>query len=90
MANLQIKKMDDDLYKELKALAASENRSVSQQVLHYIRFFISREKMLSHVKSPAETLLSLSGSWLDSRDAESIVAEIRSARKNSSDFKNGF
>lgn len=90
MANLQIKKMDDDLYKELKVLAAAENRSVSQQVLHYIRFFISREKMLSSVKSPAETLLSLSGSWLDSRDAESIVAEIRSARKNSSDFKNGF
>ena len=90
MANLQIKKMDDDLYKELKVLAAAENRSVSQQVIHYIRFFISREKMLSPVKSPAETLLSLSGSWLDSKDAESIVAEIRSARKNSSDFKNGF
>jgi len=90
MANLQIKKMDDDLYKELKMLAASENRSVSQQVLHYIRFFISRKKMLSSVKSPAQTLLSLSGSWLDSRDAESIVTEIRCARKNSSDFKNGF
>ncbi len=90
MANLQIKKIDDDLYEELKMLAASENRSVSQQVLHYIKFFISRKKIISPVKSPAETLISLSGSWMDSRDADTIIADIRSNRKNSSEFRNGF
>ena len=35
MANLQIKGMDDALYASLKDLAASENRSISQQVLQF-------------------------------------------------------
>ncbi len=33
MANLQIKGIDDELYNEIKKLAASEKRSISQQVL---------------------------------------------------------
>jgi hypothetical protein len=33
MANLQIKGMDGQLYEEVRKLAASEQRSVSQQVL---------------------------------------------------------
>ena len=90
MANLQIKGMDDDLYKELKALAAMENRSVSQQVLYFLKFFLSRKKMLNSTKSPGEVLLALSGSWQDSKESEEIVANIRSARKNSKKLKKGF
>ena len=49
MANLQIKGMDDDLYAQLKALAASENRSVSQQVLlwNYILVLTNRKRLLA-------------------------------------------
>ncbi len=32
MANLQIKGMNDNLYKQIKELAGLENRSVSQQI----------------------------------------------------------
>ncbi|MBW2366808.1 MAG: hypothetical protein JRH15_02870 [Deltaproteobacteria bacterium] len=90
MANLQIKGVDDDLYKELKALAARENRSVSQQVLYFLKFFISRKKTLQSTKSAGEVLLELSGSWQDARESEDIIADIRAARKNSKKLKKGF
>jgi hypothetical protein len=90
VANLQIKGIDDDLYKELKALAASESRSVSQQVLYYLKFIINKSKLLQSTKSPGEILLSLAGSWQDSKDAEEIIAEIRAARKNTKKFEEGF
>ena len=41
MANLQIKGMDDDLYARLKSLAASENRSISQQVIFLFKLYMS-------------------------------------------------
>ena len=44
MANLQIKGIKDDLYAQIKNLAASENRSVSQQVLFLIKEHISKKK----------------------------------------------
>ena len=37
MANLQIKGIDDELYRDIKKLAAAENRSVSQQILFWLR-----------------------------------------------------
>jgi hypothetical protein len=39
MANLQIKGIDDDLYAQIKSLAVSENRSVSQQILFLVIVF---------------------------------------------------
>lgn len=90
MANLQIKGIDDRLYEEIKALAAMENRSVSQQVLFLLRLMISRKNPLGVAKSPGEMLLELSGSWQDPKNPEDIVSEIRSARKNSEKLKKGF
>ena len=90
MANLQIKGIDDDLYKELKALAALENRSISQQALYLIKFLVSRKKRLQSVKSPGEVLLELSGSWQDSREPKDIATAIRSDRKNSKKLDKGF
>jgi len=40
MANLQIKNMDDDFYKKIKALADAENRSVSQQVIFLVKDYL--------------------------------------------------
>ena len=89
MANLQIKGIDDRIHEELKALAAMENRSLSQQVLFLIRRFISRRQAFESCKSGAEALLELSGSWQDSRQADDIVSDIRKGRKNSDKLGEG-
>ncbi len=90
MANLQIKGIKDELYAQIKNLAASQNRSVSQQVLFLIKEHISKKKHLDLIKTPAEALLELSGSWVDNREPEDIVKEIKRARKNSKKLKQGF
>ncbi len=87
MANLQIKGIDDVLYAQIKELAASENRSVSQQILFLVRRYISNKKQFEKTKTPAQVLLALSGSWEDNRDADEIISDIKSARKNSLKFK---
>jgi len=83
MANLQIKGMDDDLYGEIKDMAKDEHRSVSQQILYITKLFLSKRKAIEQLKTPAEVLLGLDGSWNDERPAEEIIAEIRAARKSS-------
>lgn len=89
MANLQIKGMDDRLYEEVKALAASANRSVSQQVIFLLKAFLSRRTSFEKAKSSAQVLLDLSGSWEDDRTASEIAHDLRSARKSSKRFKEG-
>ncbi|MGD8521087.1 MAG: hypothetical protein PVF56_08080 [Desulfobacterales bacterium] len=90
MANLQIKGIDDDLYAQIKALAASENRSVSQQVLFLIKTYLVHKHQLHNSKTPAQILLELSGSWQDSRSPEQIVKELKTARKRSKKLGKGF
>jgi len=90
MANLQIKGIDDQLYADLKGMAASENRSVSQQVLFLVKAYLVRKNHLQTIKTPAEVLLELSGSWQDAREPGDIVGELRGARKNSDKLKEGF
>lgn len=83
MSNLQIKGIDERLYQQLKQLAADENRSVSQQVLFLIRNHLARKRPTDEPETAAQTLLSLSGSWEDSRTAEQIVSDIKGARRSS-------
>jgi len=90
MANLQIKSIDDDLYAQLKALAASENRSVSQQVLFLLKGYLAKEQQLQNTKTPAQVLLELSGSWDDAKTPEQIVRMLKNARKNSQKLAEGF
>ena len=90
MANLQIKGIQDELYEEIKRLAAAENRSVSQQVLFLLRQYLARTKHLGAVETQAQVLLALSGSWQDDRPAEEIIGEIKEARKNSRKLAKGF
>jgi len=90
MANLQIKGIDDDLYAELKTLATSENRSVSQQVLFLLKDYLAKKHRLLKTKTPAQLLLALSGSWEDDRSAEQIVKELKKARKSSRKLAKGF
>ncbi len=89
MANLQIKGMDDELYKELKKVAAEEKRSVSQQTLLLVKNYLARKQQVRKLKTPAQLLLELSGSWEDDRGAEAIVAKIKKARRNLKRLKKG-
>jgi hypothetical protein len=89
MSNLQIKGIDDGLYRELKQLASDENRSVSQQVLYLIRTSLAQRKQRQRMDTSAQSLLSLAGSWENSREAEEIVREIRKARRSSHKLSEG-
>lgn len=90
MANLQIKGIDDALYNDIKTLANAENRSVSQQVLYLIKYWMSHKKQIETTKSPAETLLELSGSWQDAKSADEIIEDIKASRNNSNKLTQGF
>lgn len=90
MANLQIKGIDDDLYGQIKALAKSENRSISQQVLFLVKPYLAKKHQWQKIKTPAQVLLELSGSWEDARSPELIVKELKSTRKNALKLEKGF
>jgi len=90
MANLQIKGIQDELYAEIKKLAAAENRSMSQEILFLVKDYLARIEHVRKLKTPAQVLLDLAGSWEDNREAEQIIAEIKSARKSSEKLSAGF
>jgi predicted CopG family antitoxin len=90
MANLQIKGIDDEIYTELKKMASEENRSVSQQALFLVKEYLARKRHLRTLKTPAQILLDLSGSWEDDQDSAKIIAQIKKARKNSKKLIEGF
>jgi len=90
MANLQIKGIQDELYAEIKKLAAAENRSIAQEVLFLVKEYLMRKGHSHQVKTPGQVLLELWGSWEDNRQADEIIAEIRQARKGSAKFSKGF
>jgi predicted CopG family antitoxin len=90
MANLQIKGIDDDIYAELKKLAAAENRSVSQQTLFLIKDYLAKKQPLRTLKTPVQTLLEMAGSWEGEESAKEIIAKIKKARKSSTKLKEGF
>jgi hypothetical protein len=90
MANFKIKGMDDELYASLKDLAASENRSISQQVLYLLKQYLSRRHQVQNIRTPAQVLLDLSGSWEDPRSPEQIIKDLKNDRKNSHKLSKGF
>lgn len=90
MANLQIKNINEEFYGQIKALADSENRSISQQVLFLLKGYLAGGKMMGKAKPPAQVLLDLGGSWQDDRDSEEIIDDIKRNRLNSAKLSNGF
>lgn len=90
MANLQIKGIQDALYEEIKDMASAENRSVSQQILFLVKEYLARRKRFQALKTPAQVLLELSGSWEDEKGIAQIIHEIKVARKNSRRLEEGF
>jgi plasmid stability protein len=80
MATLQVKGMDDDLYRALAARAAQERRSISQQVTKIIQDFLARRRGTAEETTAAWR--ELCGTWADERAAEEIAEDIRRARKS--------
>ncbi len=90
MANLQIKGIQDEFYAEIKEMASAENRSVSQQILFLVKEYLAKKTHYQTLKTPAQILLELSGSWEDDRDAEQIINDIKAGRINSKKLSQGF
>ncbi|MFA6505594.1 MAG: TraY domain-containing protein [Treponemataceae bacterium] len=83
MATLQVRDIDDRLYKLLKSSAKRQNRSISQEVVTIIENHLN-----SSVNITNSTLefLSLTGAWKDEKSAEEIVKDIKNSRNQSSRF----
>jgi plasmid stability protein len=79
MATLQVKGIDDALYRALGARAAMENRSVSQEVVTMIQEFLARPRL--DPSEATQAFLALAGSWVDPRTASDIAREMRRSRR---------
>jgi len=89
MATLQVRSIDDQLYRALGARAAQDNRSISQEVVAIIKDYLSRPA--PQHRNVTEEFLQLCGSWQDDGSEQEIAAGIRQARVDSaSRFQDGF
>jgi plasmid stability protein len=82
VANLQVKSIDDDLYESLGRRAASENRSISQEVVSILKEYLSTPNVQNNKVN--QQFLALCGSWQGEESAEELANDILSGRKNSS------
>ena len=85
MATLQVKGMDDALYKALGARAAQDRRSISQEVVMMIRQFLARPA--DHCEDATRAFLGLAGTWKDERSAEVIARDLRQSRRTGRRFR---
>jgi plasmid stability protein len=85
MANLQVKDIDERLYAALRRLASDERRSISQEVAHILEKYLSSKARFD--RNPTEAFLALSGAWVDERETEDIVQDIRKSRNSNQRLK---
>lgn len=84
MATLQVRSIDDQLYKALAQRASMENRSISQEVIVILKAYLSTPNQ-KH-KQATDLFLELCGTWEDERNEEQIVKEIRKDRRTNDRF----
>jgi len=87
MATLQVKGIDETLYKALGARAAMDNRSISQEVVAMIKEFLNRPQR--DARGATMAFLELSGSWKDEKPAREIAKSLRRARRSRRRFSKG-
>lgn len=85
MATLQVKGIDETLYRALGARAKQDNRSISQQVVKLIQDSLARSS--GSAEDATRDFLALCGSWRDDRSAREIAASIRKSRRSGRRFK---
>jgi plasmid stability protein len=84
MATLQVRSIDEQLYKALGRRAAMDNRSISQEVITMLKAYLS-SSTLQHTNSTND-FLELCGTWQDAKDEREIVKEIRESRRSDKRF----
>jgi plasmid stability protein len=82
MATLQVRDIDDRVYRELKQRAKIKHRSLSQEVAHIIEEYLSQPNR--DYRKQSDMLLELAGSWEGPESATEIIESIRKSRVNSS------
>ncbi len=82
MAILQVRDIDDRLYSSLKEKAQKENRSISQEVISILEYYLANPDRIN--KNPTKEFLNLS--WEDDKNADEIIQEIHRSRKNKRNF----
>lgn len=85
MAILQVCDIDDRLYTSLKAIAKSQNRSISQEVVFTIGEYLSNPAFYKNDRT--REFIALSCAWEDDRGADEIINSIKQAHKNSGVLK---
>ena len=86
MATLQVRSIDDGLYRALGKVAERENRSLRQEVMSILKKYLSNPD--NYDTNMTDEFLIMSGSWQDVRNADEIITDIHSARKFSSERLN--
>ena len=84
MATLQVKGMDDRLYKAIGVRAAADKRSISQEVVFIIEEYLSRSA--GDQRATTSAALELAGSWEDERVPRQIASDLRKARRTGKRF----
>lgn len=84
MATLQVRDIDERLYKTLKNAAKRQNRSISQEVVTMLQTHLN--SVQKPIANATLEFLTLSGAWKDDRTAEEIITDIRSSRVQSNRF----
>ncbi|ULQ58537.1 antitoxin [Brucepastera parasyntrophica] len=82
MAILQVRDIDDRLYASLKQKAQKENRSISQEVISILEKYLANPNRIK--ENPTMEFLNLS--WEDDREADEIIKELRTSRRNKQSF----
>ncbi len=88
MATLQVRSIDEQLYRALGKRAAMENRSISQEVVSMLKAYLSTPA--ANYQGLTARFLEMCGSWDDTRDEDDIIAEIRQDRRTSERFQDMF
>jgi len=87
MATLQVKGIDENLYRALGVRAKQDNRSISQQVVKLIQDSLAGSS--GSAEDATRAFLALCGSWKDDRSAREIAASIRKSRRSRRWLKEG-
>jgi len=85
MANLQVKDIDDNLYKALKIRAKNMRRSVSQEVIRLVEEYLSQPEE-TRIDSTKQ-FLSLTWESDQGESAKNLISQIKKDRKDSEKFK---
>ncbi len=79
MSTLQVRSIDEKLYKALGRRAAMDNRSISQEVVAILKTYLSAPKAFH--ENATHAFLEMCGTWSDERNPEEIIEEIRQDRQ---------